>query len=132
MTRCPSSTLYYQQNRERCRQKAKERYYRRKKECPEAIMLEHARGRANRNGLEFNIELSDIQIPEHCPILGIKLEFGKGKVCSNSPVLDRKDNNGGYTKGNIAVISSRANRIKTDMSIEQVRRLYEYITGTLE
>lgn len=59
--------------------------------------------------------ISDIIIPETCPMLGIKLEFGFDKQGGNfnSPSLDRIIPELGYTKGNVMVISKRANMIKT-------------------
>lgn len=49
----------------------------------------------------------------------------KGRECS--PSLDRVNIDKGYIKGNIAVISNRANRIKSDATIEEIKALYEYM-----
>ena len=48
-------------------------------------------------------------------------------LCSNSPSLDRLDNNKGYTKENISVISYKANRIKNDASFEEIEKLYLWL-----
>jgi len=117
---------YYAENGEVIRAQRAERYHQRKEECPEAIMLESARGRAKRKGLDFNIELSDIVVPSHCPILGYELFFAKEKCTKASPVLDRKDDALGYIKGNVGVISSRANLLKSNMSKDQIMKLAEY------
>ncbi len=87
----------------------------------EEYMWKQARRRAARSGLEFNIEISDIFIPTHCPYLGIELTklFGKGVVWSN-PSIDRIDNSKGYIKGNIRIISRRANSVKQDLSIDEL------------
>lgn len=81
-------------------------------------MLSAARTRSKQNGMEFNIDISDIEIPDLCPILNIPLVFNKGAVRFNSPVLDRIDNSKGYIKGNVAVISHRANSLKNNMGKE--------------
>jgi len=81
-----------------------------------------ARYRARQNGLEFSIEPSDIVIPEYCPLLGIKLKTNianKNRECA--PSIDRIDNSKGYIKGNIAVISWKANSMKRDMAISELR-----------
>ena len=77
-----------------------------------------AKARATRRGLPFNLELSDIKIPSHCPILGIPLVsvvgcgMGSIKARNNSPSIDRIDNTKGYVKGNVIIISMRANNLK--------------------
>lgn len=82
------------------------------KNNPEWYLYTKAKERAKLKGLEFNIEISDIVIPEYCPILEIKLSKGKYKYYQESPSLDRIDSTKGYIKGNIAVISVKANTMK--------------------
>lgn len=64
-------------------------------------MWKAARKRAAERGLEFNIEESDIIIPEICPILEVPFQFGTRNNYDYSPSLDRIDNTKGYIKGNI-------------------------------
>ena len=81
-------------------------------------LLNNARRRARRKGIDFEIDSSDIKIPEKCPITGVKIEFGDdGGLNLSSPSLDRIDNSKGYVKGNVAVISNKANKYKSDMSV---------------
>lgn len=94
---------------------------RRQLENPARYMMGHIRSRAKRHGIEFSITENDIHIPEYCPILGVKLEFGDIKCFSNSPTLDRKDNSKGYVPGNVWVISHRANTMKGSSSMEELR-----------
>lgn len=61
-------------------------------------------------------------------MLGIKLERkGAGAAKENSPSIDRIDPAKGYIKGNIAVISWRANMLKNNMSVEEARLLLAYL-----
>ena len=114
----------YQENREDTRFKVKA--YRRAN--PEKSMLRGAKDRAKRKGMEFNLVESDIIIPKYCPVFPeIELIINDGKSSYNSPSLDRVDNNKGYTKGNIRVISSRANILKKNGSLNDFKRLIEYI-----
>jgi hypothetical protein len=92
---------------------------------PEFVMLTRARARAKKNSLECTISREDIVIPETCPLLGIPLVKGEGKLTGNSPSLDRKDSTKGYVKGNVWVISNRANWIKSVVTFEEFRTIYE-------
>lgn len=87
-----------------------------------------AKKRATKQGVPFDIEIEDIIIPDMCPLLGIKLGFnGSVNNRDSSPSLDRKNPALGYVKGNIAVISYRANRIKNNASAAEIKLLAERI-----
>ncbi len=76
-----------------------------------------AKRRAQARGLDFTIQISDIQIPEFCPVLGIPIVIVSGVATQDgAPSLDRIDNSLGYTVENVRVISYRANAIKRDMT----------------
>ena len=91
-----------------------------------------AKARATRRGLPFNLELSDIKIPSHCPILGIPLVsvvgcgMGSIKARNNSPSIDRIDNTKGYVKGNVIIISMRANNLKSDGTLEEIFAIADF------
>lgn len=95
----------------------------------EGSMWYRAKKRAECKGLEFNIEPNDIIVPEVCPILGIKIDRSVNGKKENSPSLDRKDLTKGYTKENITVISNRANRIKSDATLEEITLIMKYMKG---
>lgn len=86
----------------------------------EATMLDRSKSRARKKGFEHNIDIDDIIIPKTCPLLGIPIFQGKDKVCPNSPTLDRYDSSKGYIKGNVWVISYRANTIKSDATNDEL------------
>lgn len=102
---------------------------RRKHDNPARWLYWIATARAKKNGLEFTIDLEDIVVPLHCPITGIELKANDGKLSDSSPTLDRVKTNQGYIKGNVRVISHRANRCKSDLSPEEIKGLYEYVFG---
>ena len=83
--------------------------------------------RAAEKGLAFNLEPADVVVPAICPVLGIPIAPSRGKAGPNSPSIDRVDNRLGYIKGNIRVISLRANKLKSDMSLGEAAALYEYM-----
>lgn len=83
-------------------------------------LLNNCKKRAIEKNLEFNLELSDIIIPEKCPILEIPIFTGTKNDYSTSPSIDRIDNKKGYVKGNIKVISMLANTMKNSATKEQL------------
>lgn len=103
----------------------KRNYDRYRRMHPEALLLTTARYRAKRIGLPFSLSLEDIVIPKKRPLLGIPIvsNMGKGVRGDTSPSLDRKDPSAGYTPDNIWVISWRANRLKSDATIEELEKL---------
>lgn len=82
------------------------------------------RNGAIKRGIEFNISRDDIpELPELCPLLNIPLEINTGGVKPNSPTIDRIDPSKGYVKGNVWVISHKANTIKSNATIEEIELL---------
>lgn len=89
-------------------------------------MWKGARSRARRSGVEFSIEIEDIDIPLYCPVFGMLLVFNEGGIKDNSPTLDRVFNDLGYVKGNVVVVSWRANRLKSNADPLELVQLAEY------
>jgi hypothetical protein len=90
-------------------------------------ILHSAKQRAKKRGLQFNLDLEDIKIPEFCPVLGIILRCGIGAPLDSSPTLDRINSTQGYVRGNIEVISNRANKIKQNATAEELRKVADYV-----
>jgi hypothetical protein len=99
---------------------------------PEAVMLRSAKHRAKRQGLPFDLEKSDLVIPEFCPVLGMPLvcNAGSGAAKQNSPSLDKIVPELGYVKGNIQIISYLANVMKHDATPEQLIMFAEWVLKT--
>lgn len=93
---------------------------------PQYYLWYVARTRARKYGTEFSIEKEDITIPEKCPILGLTLVKGDGYL-PNAMSLDRVDNDKGYVKGNIRVISRKANLLKSSLTLEILENIIKYI-----
>lgn len=96
----------------------------------ETYLLRNCRIRAKQKNLEFDLQKEDIVIPEYCPILLTKLECGTKENYTNSPSVDRIDNTKGYIKGNVQVISTKANKIKNEATIAELILLSEWINKT--
>ena len=80
------------------------------------------RHRAKQNGLDFNLDEDDFVIPALCPILGLPLRQTWGGAGNEdaTPSIDRVNNALGYVKGNTMVISKKANRLKSDMTPQEL------------
>jgi len=99
---------YYLKNRDRVlanNRKNQEIFY---EKYPERMLHKNAKSRAKKNGVLFDIEVSDITIPDLCPVLRVPMV----RNTRTAPSLDRIDPNKGYTKGNVQVMSKLANTMK--------------------
>lgn len=104
---------------------------------PAQAHLNAIKCRAKKNNLPFNLTIEDLTIPDVCPVLNIPLNktWGHADQEDNkdySPSIDRIIPSLGYVKHNVRIISCRANRIKTDSSVEEIRLVYEYTIRELK
>lgn len=82
-----------------------------------------AKQRAKKRNIEFSITKEDLDLPEYCPVLGIKLEYNQDSGAGgkfNSYSLDRIDSSKGYIKGNVQVMSHQANSMKFTATKEEL------------
>lgn len=95
-----------------------------------SMALAQAKSRARLKSCPFGITRQDILdvCVDRCPALGIELVYGnKGGICDNSATLDRIIPDLGYIRGNIQVLSMKANRIKNSATAEEVLRVGHYM-----
>lgn len=84
------------------------------------------RKRAKSKSIRHSIKYEDLlPIPSKCPLLDIPLYYTLNKVTDNTPSIDRIDNDYGYTKDNVWIISNKANRIKSNVSINELELLLQ-------
>lgn len=106
--------------------------YKHGSDCRKKIGLwEAAKRRAKQFGFSFSISPNDINIPHVCPLLGIPIDLCSTKKSDNSPSLDRIDNAHGYVVGNVWVISWRANRLKSDSTLQELKLITEKLEAKL-
>jgi hypothetical protein len=105
---------------------------RRFRENPARWFLARCRARSKQLGLPFNLTKEDIVIPATCPVLGIPLAVGDRVATFNSPSIDRLVPSRGYVKGNVAIISKRANQIKNDATPAELRAVAAWLEGALK
>ena len=90
------------------------------------FLVGHARRRAVRKGLRFNIRAEDFALPTHCPVLGFRLSTKIRKGDLRSPSLDRIVPRKGYVRGNVAIISLRANLLKNNATPAELKALAKW------
>lgn len=94
-------------------------------------MYDSAKIRARRSGITFSITVEDVRAvwprDDRCPVLRIPLKAGSGAPHDGSPTLDRLDARLGYGPGNLAVISYRANRAKSNCTAKELERIAKWM-----
>lgn len=108
---------YHREHRDQKLQYLKDR----RRDDPLKYMLHAAQQRAGKAGIKFDLRRNDIEMPDRCPIFGTILIYGGNQREDNSASLDRINPLEGYIPGNCWIISDRANRIKNDASIDDLR-----------
>lgn len=83
---------------------------------PETYLHRTAKNRATFLKVPFSLEVSDLKIPEKCPIMGIPLKFNKGQPSKDSITMHRLVPSKGFVKGNISIVSYRAAKYLRDRS----------------
>lgn len=115
----------------------KRRNYQTKEDRIKGYMIRNIKYSAKRRNLEFDLDYTDITLPKYCPLLEIELNYTNQKTHKflslgddyvdlgfNDPskaTVDRIDNNKGYVKGNIIILSRMANAMKNESSFEQLK-----------
>lgn len=92
-------------------------------------IIKNVRNRAKRSKIDFDITVEDLIWNEYCPILGIKLDYHPGANRWHQVSLDKTDPKKGYVKGNVVVMSMRANSIKQDSTVDEIEKLLDYLRG---
>lgn len=98
---------------------------------PEKLLFLHAKDRAKHKGWPFSISEADVVIPKTCPVLGIPLVSGIGKLHDNSPTVERVDSSKGYVPGNVLVVSYKANRAKNNCSLSELETIVRFYQNLL-
>lgn len=90
------------------------------------VLLSSAKQRAKKSNIEFTLAKDDINIPDTCPVFGFPLKREERESWMYAPSIDRIDNTKGYIKENIIIVSRRANILKKDATIEELKKLADY------
>jgi hypothetical protein len=121
-----ASREWREANPERC----EKQHARFRKRNPEAYALYSLKARAKKIGVPFDLTVDDYFIPEFCPVLGIPLVRGKRGNPGN-PEFDRFVPELGYVRGNVTVISARANRLKSNGTLRELERVVGWMRSRM-
>lgn len=109
------------------------RYWRRTHATPEQrvkALLVLARHRAKVKGVPFAITLEDLlPLPEFCPVfqqMRLKYCGDDQSTTYNTPSIDQIEPGMGYVKGNVTIMSWRANHLKCNGTPEELRAVADY------
>ena len=95
----------------------KNSYEKKKENEPLYYAYMGAKSRAKSNNLDFNIDLDDLILPKICPLLEIPFVLNTGRDNHpGTPSIDRIVPELGYIKGNVKVISYKANTMKNNFN----------------
>lgn len=88
-------------------------------------------------GIEFDIKPEDLVMPKRCPLLGVELIMYTDTQTSHEDKdklwsIDRRDPSKGYVKGNVWIVSYRANQIKSDATLEELETIARNLRIELE
>jgi len=89
-----------------------------------------ARKRALKKGVPFDITAAYILsiMTDTCPIYGTEFKWlGNGSILPTSPSLDRIDPAKGYVEGNVVIISSKANNIKSAYKAADLYKVADWL-----
>jgi hypothetical protein len=83
---------------------------------------------SNKSSARKTLTVEDYKklVVTHCPLLGIELTYINctgNRTPQNYATLDRIDSTKGYVAGNIQIISFRANTIKGDATLEELKTI---------
>jgi hypothetical protein len=101
----------------------------------ERYLTSVAKKRAKERNQPFSITYKDIVIPKNCPVFGtplVRKYYAKNGSKENSPSLDCFIPKAGYTPENVSVISFRANRIKNDASLDELKAIVSWMEKRIE
>jgi len=133
---------YYKENTKRMKGNQIRRYRSRKSNEPWYIAYCTVKQRARDKQLDFDLDSDYVKSiwADTCPVLGIPLYcaffgsghkrtdgVGKARPRDNSPTIDRIDSNKGYVKGNVCIMSYRANMIKNCGTLEEHKRIVAFM-----
>lgn len=102
------------------------------KECRDPVFwpryaVRRIKARAAKEGIAFDLTPADLPLPALCPVFKVPFVLGDQNH-PNVPSVDRIRPERGYVRGNVMVISRRANLLRQDsMNPTEIRAVADYV-----
>ncbi|MFY8211054.1 MAG: hypothetical protein ACOVLB_00075 [Candidatus Nanopelagicus sp.] len=101
------------------------------------VQFRQRKNTALKMGIPFTIELDQIEQPKYCPVLGIELNYAWGGTAGHlrdpaKATIDKVIPELGYVPKNVYIISWRANKLKSDMTLEELEKIMKYMKARTE
>jgi hypothetical protein len=93
-------------------------------------LYKHAKYRAAKDKIPFLIsedEILELIGSGVCPVLGIVYDLGSRTTSDKCASLEKFHPEKGYVDGNCFVISYRANRLKSDATLDELRKVVSWV-----
>jgi hypothetical protein len=93
------------------------------------VLLNQIKSSAKKRNILFDltvVDLNELSFPLTCPALGMPLKFNTGGPKDDSYSVDRIDSRLGYTVDNIIIISYRANVLKNNATLEELKMIVDF------
>jgi hypothetical protein len=97
-----------------------------------AKLFARVKHQAKNRKISFNLNPAYFALPEICPVLKIPLQFHTVNADDNSYSVDRIDNTRGYDNDNVCIMSLKANRIKSNATLEELVMVGKWATEELK
>jgi len=117
---------WHHRNRDAHNAKMKAWWQKNKRRRPDRHLWALAKRRAKKDRIPFTLVPYDIEVPKVCPVLGVPLVFER-VYSPNAPSLDRIVPELGYVPGNVQVISHKANTMKSNASLSELKSLVAWL-----
>ena len=81
-------------------------------------------------GIPFTITFEEIDQPKYCPVLGLELNYywsGANRRDPAKACIDKVIPSLGYVPENVFVISWRANFLKSNASLDELKKIMKYV-----
>jgi thymidylate synthase ThyX len=88
---------------------------------------------AEKRGIPFDLTVEDLLElgrPKYCKYLELELDYSADHLQSNSPSVNRVDSSLGYVKGNLEIISNKANSMLLNATKEELKTFVKNVAVT--
>lgn len=118
-----SAHKFYWGNKEYCDKRTRENYRNSKNRGSIEYTFYARKHRAKKQDITWEISLDDISVPDVCPVLLTPFKFKTPYAMSIDKIIPSL----GYVKGNVQIMSCKANIMKSDATPEELIKFADWV-----